>query len=528
MKSVRKLAHVVPPGATLTASPTTAARTGDAVWLGIDLGTQGVRTTVLDAAGTVVAVGSAVLTGDRRDGPVHEQDPAEWWTAVCAASRQATGDLRGRPVGAVAIDSTSGTLVVQDNAGAARGPAVMYDDGRAGAEAVEAQDAGAQLWASLGHRIQRSWALPKAIWLVRHGRVGAGDRIVHQADHIGARLTGALVATDTSHALKTGLDLVNVCWPVDVFDRLGLDATLLPPVALPGATIGMVSAAAAAETGIPAGTHLRAGMTDGCAAQIAVRAMSPGSWSTALGTTLVVKGSTREPVRDPTGAVYSHVNPDGGWLPGGASSTGAGILRRDFAGADLDALTAAAAAHEPAPGVTYPLVGHGERFPFVAPDAVGFSEGVGDDPAVRFAAVLQAVAFVERLAYDRLRRLGADTSGPVTFSGGASRNRYWNQLRADVLGRPVLLPASAEASLGMAVLAAAPAGRLGATADAMVRIVERLEPDPRRGDRLEEGYRRFVDALVTRGWLAAPPGPPAGVGAERPGPGGDDAAVGRP
>jgi sugar (pentulose or hexulose) kinase len=153
----------------------------------------------------------------------------------------------------------------------------------------------------------------------------------------------------------------------------------------------------------------------------------------------------------------------------------------------------------------YPLVGRGERFPFLAPDAVGFSEGVGTDAGVRFAATLQAITFVERLAYDVLRSLGADTSGPVTFSGGTTRNRYWNQLRADVLGRPILLTASAEASLGMAVLAAAPPGQLGRTAESMVRVVERLEPDPVRGARLEDAYRRFVDALVARGWLHSVP-----------------------
>jgi sugar (pentulose or hexulose) kinase len=489
----------------LNPSPATATPNGEAAWLGIDLGTQGVRATLVDATGSVLGSGSAPLVRDHRDGVVHEQDPAEWWSALCQATGQATAGLRGRELGGVAIDSTSGTILVQDASGAAAGPAVMYDDGRADDEALEAQTAGEELWAALGQRIQRSWALPKALWLVRNGKVGSGGHIVHQADHVAARLTGAPVATDSSHALKMGLDLVNLCWPSDVFDRLGLDQALLPEVVLPGRRIGEVSAAAAHATGIPAGTPLLAGMTDGCAAQIAARAMLPGSWSTALGTTLVVKGSSAQPIRDPAGAVYNHVNPDGGWLPGGASSTGAGVIARDFPGRDLDALTEVAARYEPSPGVLYPLVGRGERFPFLAPDAVGFSEGVGTDEGARFAATLQAVAFVERLAYDVLRSLGADTSGPVTFSGGATRNRYWNQLRADVLGRPVLLTESAEASLGMAVLAAAPTGQLGRTAESMVRVVERLEPDPARGARLEDAYRRFVDALVARGWLDAVP-----------------------
>ena len=473
----------------------------DAVWLGIDLGTQGVRASALDAGGVIVGRGSRELRSGHRSGRRHEQDPQEWWAALCAATRAATADLRGRRVGAVAVDSTSGTLVVQDSATRACSAGIMYDDGRATGEAAQVQDAGEELWEALGYRMQASWALPKAVWLVRHDAVRPGEQIVHQADHMVARLAGRPVPTDSSHALKTGLDLRTLRWPTEVLERLGLDPALLPAVVLPGVPLAEVSPAAAADTGIPAGTPVRAGMTDGCAAQIAVGALSPGSWTTALGTTLVVKGSTPRLLHDADGAVYCHRNPDGGWLPGGASSTGAGIVARDFAGMDLDDLTRRAAEHEPATGVTYPLTGTGERFPFVAGDAHGLADGVPDDPAQRFAGVLQGVAFLERLSYDVLGGLGADITGPVTFSGGATRNAYWNQLRADVLGRPVLLAGSAQASVGMAVLAAAPPGELGRTADALVGVVRRLEPDPARGARLHDAYRSFVDTLVGHGWL---------------------------
>ncbi|CAA9274779.1 MAG: carbohydrate kinase, FGGY(), partial [uncultured Corynebacteriales bacterium] len=415
-----------------------------------------------------------------------------------------------RPPAAVAVDGTSGTVLVQDAAGAARSPGLMYDDRRAADDARAAAEAGAGLWDELGHRPQAGWGLPKARWLVRSGAVGPGDRIVHQADHVAARLTGHPVATDTSNALKTGYDLVRLRWPAEVLDALGLPAELFPEVVRPGTELGRVGAAAAAATGIPAGTPVRAGMTDGCAAQIAARALRPGSWSSALGTTLVVKGSTPQRLRDPGGAVYSHLNPDGGWLPGGASSTGAGVVARDFARADLAALTRAAAAYEPAPGICYPLAGQGERFPFLAPGATGFADGVGAGPAARFAAVLQGIALVERLAYDVLRGLGADTAGPVTFSGGATRNPYWTQLRADVLGRQVLLPAEVQAAAVVAVLAAAPPGELAGTAERMVRIAAVVDPDPVRGARFDDAYDRLRTALADRGWLAgAAAGEPA-------------------
>ena len=363
------------------------------------------------------------------------------------------------------------------------------------------QRAGASLWSALGYRMQASWALPKVRWLVRTGALGPGDRIAHQADHIAGRLTGHPVPADASNALKTGYDLLRRRWPADVLDLVGVPVAALPAVVVPGTRVGVVGAAAAAHTGIPAGTPVSAGMTDGCAAQIAARALEPGDWSSALGTTLVVKGCTAELLHDPAGAVYSHLNPDGGWLPGGASSTGAGVLGREFPGADLNRLTAEASLAEPAPGVCYPLAGRGERFPFVAPDATGFAEGLGDGPAARLAATLQGIALVERLAYDRLAALGADTAGPVTFSGGATGNPRWTQLRADILGRRVLLPATVEAAAGMAVLAAAPPGGLAATARRMVRIAGTVEPDPERGARFEPAYERLCAALAERGWL---------------------------
>lgn len=473
------------------------------LWVGVDLGTQGVRAVLVDGSGAVLGSGSAPLESDVHAGERHEQDPADWWRATCIATRAALAERCGRPVGGVSIDSTSGTLVVQDAQGHAAGPALMYDDRRAAAEAVRVQDEGAELWTALGYRMQASWALPKVAWLVARDAVPAGHRLAHQADHIGARLAGHPLPTDWSHALKTGYDLLGGAWPAAVLDRLGIGPAVLPPVVAPGERVAVVSAAGAAASGIPAGTPIVAGMTDGCAAQVATAALAPGQWCSALGTTLVLKGSTRDLLHDPSGAVYCHRNPDGGWLPGGASSTGAGVLASELPGADLDELTERARERGVPAGATYPLAGRGERFPFVADGAEGFDVGgpADPDPVTRFQRVAHGVAYVERLAFDVLAGLGADVSGPVIATGGASRNDWWTQLRADVLQRPVAVPEHAGSAIGSAVLAAAPPGRLAATAAEMVRMRRRFEPDPGRADELTDGYGRLVAALEERGWL---------------------------
>ncbi|AMW10498.1 carbohydrate kinase [Streptomyces qaidamensis] len=469
-----------------------------AAWLGVDLGTQSVRVLLVTADGTVLGSGSAPLTG-RRDGVRHEQDPLRWWAALCEASRAALGSAPpGLPVGGLAVCGTSGTVLLTDGSGRPVSPALMYDDGRAQAQAGRARQAGIA--------VQDTWALPKALWLL--GEYGGTPlRLTHQPDLIVGRLTGEPPPADSSHALKTGYDLAGDRWPEAALAELGLPEGLLPSVVRPGTRLGEVCAAAADATGIPVGTPVFAGMTDGCAAQIASGALRPGSWNSVLGTTLVLKGAARDPVGDPTGVVYNHRAPDGTWLPGGASSVGAGALAAHFPGADPSEMDAQARAYEPSSAVAYPLVSPGERFPFRAPEATPFVLGDPVEDADLWAALLQGVGLTERLCLDYLHHLGAPLDGPLTFTGGGARSPYWNQLRADILGRPARVPEQTEPALGMAALAAYGASGAGALADVaerMVRVRTVVEPRPGRTAAFAEPYARLVDALRDRGWLPGP------------------------
>ena len=246
-----------------------------------------------------------------------------------------------------------------------------------------------------------------------------------------------------------------------------------------------------------------AGMTDGCAAQIAAGALEPGDWSSVLGTTLVLKGCSQERIDDRAGGVYSHRSPDGGWLPGGASSSGAGVLPATFPGRDLDALGRRAVAHERTDVLAYPLVSRGERFPFVAEDAEAFMLGAPADDGEHVAALLQGLALVERLCFAQLARLGAPLQGELSLTGGATRNRDWCQLRADALGHPVRLPAQSESAFGMAILAAAAASgeRVADVAGRMSRTEVVLGPRPSMRAHLDEQYARLLAELRRRGWL---------------------------
>jgi sugar (pentulose or hexulose) kinase len=463
----------------------------EAAWIGIDLGTQSVRSVRVDASGAVLARASRPLTSTRPSSPSgdrHEQDPLDWLAAVDAT----LAEVADPAVEGIAICSTSGTVLLTDETGRPVTQALMYDDARAAAELPRIVAADPERWSS---SMQPTWALPKLLWLEPRGR-----RVAHSADVVAAHLVGHPVATDTSHALKTGYDLVAGSWPFDAFDRLGLAPETFPEVVLPGVELGRVCAANAQLTGVPAGTPVYAGMTDGCAAQIAAGALTPGAWNSVLGTTLVLKGVSEDLLEDPTGAVYSHRHPDGGWLPGGASNTGAGALTELFPGADLDAFDQAARQLGPIDAAIYPITKRGERFPFVAPQAERFELGDFPDDLHRYAGVLQGVAFIERLAFEHLANLGAEPVGSVSLTGGAVRSGYWNQLRSDVLGVPVELPATPDPAYGMAVLAASGGGSVTETAGRMVRVERVLEPRPQ--ELLNSLYGEFVAELTRRGYLA--------------------------
>ncbi len=469
------------------------------VHLGIDVGTQSVRVMAVTDEGAVAGSAAQPLTSLRM-AERHEQSPLQWWEAVAYGCREVVLQLGGTcTVKGLAVSATSGTILLTDERQTPITAALMYDDGRASAESIEVYAAGEALWTELSYRMQPSWALPKLLWLARHTEVPAGARLFHQSDFINACLAGTWVASDASNCLKTGYDLIRGRWPFEILEKLRLDPKLFPEVVRPGRLIGQVSASAAAKTGLLAGTPILSGMTDGCAAQIASGAISPGSWNSVLGTTLVLKGVTRELLHDPLGVVYSHRFVDSCWLPGGASSTGAGALNH-FDRLRWDDLDRGALASEPTQLIVYPLAGRGERYPFAAPAAHGFTLGHSPSTAEHYKAVLQGIAFIERLAFDALQSLGAVMDGAFTISGGATRSEALNQIRADVLARELQVPRVTEGAFGMAMLAAASETTLQAVTERMVRIERTITP--RRGfEAYADQYLQLLSSLEDRGWL---------------------------
>lgn len=481
--------------------------------LGIDLGTQGVRAVVVDPAGALVceaacdfppAALAAVQPG------WFEQDPAAWRRALETALAEAVARL-GRAghaadeIAALSVTSTSGTLCLVDEAGATVGPAMMYSDQRAVAEAREVQAAGREWSERVGPQFSASFALSRLRWLQVHdpARLARARWYLSPTDLVVGWLSGEWGVSDWTNMLKSGYDVVTLAWPDFIERDLGLPLERFPRVQAPGSAIGRVSAAAAQRTGLSTVTRVIAGATDGTASQFASGAARPGDWNSTLGTTLVLKGVTEALLRDPQGRLYCHRHPEGYWLPGGASSTGADCLAQRFAAERLDALNAAALGCCPTDVLIYPLMRVGERFPFVAPQATGFVLGECPDEATSFAAHLEGIAYVERLAYDTVLALGGEVGDALYVAGGGARSSAGLQVRADVLGRCLRVPEVPSGAMGAAILAARGTlySSLAEATAQMVRYARTVEPRPTLRSAYTERYERFVAACRSRGYL---------------------------
>ncbi len=478
---------------------------------GVDVATATVRVQVHEGDGARVAAATRKLdTPARSAGGRCEQDANTWWPAVrdCLADCTAQLGRRRADIAALAICATSGTVALAAPDGRALSPGLMYDDHREVAGVRDAVRLGAHRWCRIG--VVPDAGVARISWLAQQAPA-RGAAVCHVPDLVARNLVGHPVATDTSHALKNGYDPLAGQWATEVFDHLGVPTDLLPPVVAPTTVIGTVEPRAAEATGLPEGCRVRAGMTDGCAGQLATGAARVGEFVTVVGTTMVVKGVSPGVVVDPTGTVYSHRHPDGSWLPGGAANVGGAALS-DLDPGRLPELDSAAEDRGPSTVVQYPLRARGERFPFRAPAAEGFTLGTPHDPVDEYRSRLEGVAFCERLALERMSELGAVAVGPVRTAGGGARSRAWCRIRASVLRRPVLRVASAGTALGAAMLAATGSlhADLAGACAAMAAPVEVVEPVDAETALLDESYAAFRDELTRRGWLTAPaPGAPS-------------------
>ena len=417
------------------------------LYLGIDLGTSGVRCAVVDDAGHECA--HAQIRYTTPTSPL--VDAEDWWRATEACLDQqmnmlrakslSPGDIRG-----LAIDGTSGSMVLVDEAIRPITPGLMYHSA-----GFEAEAAVISQHAEPGSITRGSnSALARMLRLQSHDAAGRAHHLCHQADFIVARLMGQAGHSDDNNALKTGFDPETLRWP-DWLGEAGVRNDLLPEIHRVGAVIGHPNAAICTRFGFSPDLAIRAGTTDSIAAFLASGASEIGDAVTSLGTTLAIKLLSPRRIDDQSRGLYSHRLGDR-WLVGGASNSGGGVLLDFFSAEQMTLLSANIAASEPSGLDYYPLSRPGERFPVNDPHHQPRMEPRPSSDSLFLHGLLEGIAKIEAEAYSALVSLGAPSPVRIFTAGGGANNPAWTAIRRRLIGPQVTAARSSDAASGMALL----------------------------------------------------------------------------
>lgn len=467
-------------------------------FLGIDVGTQGVRVVLLDAGGNIVRSCEEIFHLDKNSR--EEQSPLDWWESCLHSLKRLFKDSGAvidlKEILAASVTSTSGTVIPLDAKQMPLHNAIMYSDMRSVEEGKFCQKMAKEHNPHGYTGFNSSSGLSKIIWYGKKfpEKVNKIARWVHATDYIIGMLSGQWGITDSTNALKTGYDLRNNVWPQYLHEQLLLNKNWFPVVVPPGTSIGKIQNALAVEFGLSENLQIVAGMTDGCASQVASGAISPGEWNATIGTTLVIKGVTTREIIDPEGRLYNHRHPEGFWMPGGASNIGADWVTNNYK--DLANLEKISLSFIPTGFMAYPLQQPGERFPFIAPHARGFiPEGLNSAQA--FAASMEGVAYIERYAYELIEELSGEKVKAVYCAGGGSKNNTWLHIRSNVLNLPLYKNKHVTGAVGAAILAASKTYFRSVTeAVRKLTCVEKnILPSSDLVEEYEKYYKKFINIL---------------------------------
>ncbi|TRU83548.1 MAG: carbohydrate kinase [Microcystis novacekii Mn_MB_F_20050700_S1] len=404
--------------------------------LGIDFGTSGARAIAIDSSKDIVAEVNYPFTD------ANFQD----WQKALFYLLDNLGDSVRSELKSIAINGTSSTVLLCDNSGNPLSEAILYNDGRGIAflEAIKAM-------APPHHPvISATSSLAKLLWWSQQEIFSQARYFLSQADWLAFLLHGKLGISDYHNALKLGYDLENLCYP-DWLENLPM-FNLLPEIFAPGTAIDTIKPDLVTRFAIPKDCVIYTGTTDSIAAFLASGANSLGEAVTSLGSTLVLKLLSSQKVDDSNYGIYSH-RLGNLWLTGGASNTGGAVLKSFFSDQELRNYSLAIDGEEESNLDYYPLLKAGERFPINDPFLPAKLTPRPDNPLEFLHGLLESIARIEALGYQRLQELGANKLERVDSAGGGAKNSTWRIIRQRHLGVPVLLSKQEQAAYGTALLA---------------------------------------------------------------------------
>lgn len=472
--------------------------------LAVDLGGSALKASLFAADGEALAATNISLSFDEGDDGRSEQDPIVWWEAL---ERAANEIARQHPLGfertaAVAICGFTRTQVFLDAAGAPVRPAIGFRDSRAQGEA-DAVLARAVVTAHPEARhVNGFHPLARLLWLrnAEPSAWAATQIVLEPKDYLNFRLTGRAVSdrisqfrlTDAFHGGEASLAAL-----------AGIEKNVLPTLGDPAGMVGEVRPGLPGALARIAGASVLCGSHDTWAAVAGLGALSPGRAYCISGSSEVF-GLITDAEAEAAGLIAIRWG-EGVWQIGGPGQNGANALAwivdrldpgdRPFARRLGDLLAQPASK---APLIFHPFL-HGERVPYWDRDlrAAFLGLGSGHGPADMVRAVMEGVAFVNRIVLERAERAAGREAAEVRIAGGGGRNADWNRIRADVLGRPVLASPVREMGLaGCLVLARMGLGLddgIARAADAVSPSLMRFQPDPVRRLRYDALYSVFTE-----------------------------------
>lgn len=505
--------------------------------LGLDVGTTSVKAGLFDIAGRQVAA-------DGREyrlahpAPDHAEIDAEtWWSSAVAAVRGvlAAPGVEARDVAAMAVSSQGETIVAVDALGRPLGPALVWLDNRATAEARELAERfpNALVYDRTGiPDVNPTWPAAKLLWWRRNepALFAAAARFLLVEDFFLHRLTGRFVTEGGVACTSMLLDIREGAWWGEVLDAVGVGPERLPEITGPASVVGELTATAAEALRLPAGLPVVAGGMDQGAGAVGVGNTGDGIVSESTGGALTVQAAVERLGGDPSRQtpVYVHSAP-GRYLycpvcpTGGMAFTwfrdqfgGPEVARAAGEGRSAYDLLTALAAPIPAGADGLTMLPHlaGAFSPEYVPQARGAFLGMtlAHTRGHFVRAVLEAVAFMLRRNLDLVAGAGAAAT-EIRSHGGGARSALWNQIKADVTGLPVVTLEGEDAAVrGDAMLAGVAVGvypDLAAADAALVATKGRFEPDPANRAAYDDAYARYIalfDALRPEFERSAPGG----------------------
>jgi xylulokinase len=475
--------------------------------LGVDLGAGGAKVSIIDTDGTTVGEGSAPIITHLPQFGWAEQDPVDWWTAACAAIRQAlTADgVSADDIAAIGVSGGAHIGVLADARGNPLRRAILWSDSRSADEAAELRDRADERILELSlNRVNATWLLPQLLWLSRHDpdAVDATRRLFLAKDWLRFKLTGDW-HTDYSDAVGALLaDSSTRGWSHELCTTVGWSAATLPPIVDPTTIVGGVTAAAASECGLAIGTPVVCGSNDTTTELFGAGAIRPGDGAVKLATAGVIYQVTDGPLVRPPVSCYPHIV-DGLYYTATGINSCASAHRwmrdRFFAAEGFDGMDALAASVQPgSDGLLFHPYLQGERAPHwdaqLRADFVGIT--MQHDRAHFARALYEGIAYAIRDAMTAAEELGM-VYDSIRLIGGGARSATWRQIMADVLGRQILLPVNGDASFGAAVVAGIGVGIFADPIDAVARCCRTMsthEPSPEAHDRYSEFFDVYRDA----------------------------------